>query len=100
MQKDYFSLTQYYSLYSDLTFHRGVLHYDPIYGALLFSRGPAYDIKWNEASPLTYSDSLEVKFFLPVYDLFKGRHYKLYSNPIKLAYLDLIESYKKSRSAR
>ncbi|MEL6637350.1 MAG: hypothetical protein AAFW73_24330 [Bacteroidota bacterium] len=38
------------------------------------------------------SDSLECRLFIPIFPLFRGKYRELYSNPIKVSYLDLLRT--------
>ncbi|MEZ4886339.1 MAG: hypothetical protein R3E32_16505 [Chitinophagales bacterium] len=49
---------------------------------------------------VNYKDSLELKFYLPIYSIFTGKQFNLYSNCIKLSYLDLIERIVRNHNQR
>ena len=89
-KKSYEELTKFHNFRSLLTFEKSNKLYD------LFCRAPlaklAKDIQWIDSCPLTYQDSVEVRFFLPVYSIFTGKQHNVYSNPIRLSYLDMIQN--------
>lgn len=39
---------------------------------------------------INFKDSIEVQFYLPIYSLFTGKQYNVYSNPFKIAYLEAV----------
>ena len=64
---------------------------DLLYGEKLFIDKD--NLILNNESKITKNDSLEVEFYYGLYSMEFNEQYPIKSNSVKIAYLDLIESY-------
>lgn len=91
-EKGYEDLAGYYSFYSNLAIRQGNVFYDPLYGQELAIMNEDQELEWCNTPHLTNADSVELQFFLPVHSIFTGKRHDIYSNPVKVAYLDLLKA--------
>ena len=82
------------SLARDLSFRNGSVFYDRLYLRPMFEIEDSKEIEWKNESMLSFSDSVEVQFFLPVHSIFSGKRFDVISNPIRVSYLNLLEMSK------
>ncbi len=72
---------------NDSTFFLDFVHLRPI-----ISHSKPYNYSLIKDTKITQKDSVDVEFYLPVYSIFTGKQFNVYSNSIKLSYLDMLKS--------
>ncbi|MGB1243334.1 MAG: hypothetical protein ACPG49_12475 [Chitinophagales bacterium] len=96
LELSYKELLENFSLYQDLTFEIirndstlwvDCIHLQPI---LAISKQKKYSLLKD--TKITQKDSVYVEHYLPVYSIFTGKQFNVYSNSIKLSYLDMLKS--------
>jgi len=95
IERDYQDFLESFDLSRNLAERRGgAMMYD------LLRLRPLFETKnneliWLNEGNISPKDSIDVKFYIPVYSIFSGKQTNVYSNVIKVSYFDLLNEAKK-----